>query len=145
MKPENKTFLDANRHHYDTIVKAGYVRGLNAHEREGMQRVMGEEFQPGYHTDLWCGPCLFDMVKLLYQRYDAWIAANEKPSIPLNQEEINQNDNAILSTATPEEKQLESATTPNTTNATSNDKAKCNEPDPPNSTNTPQRNIRRRK
>lgn len=78
MKPENQALLDANRHHYDTITKAGYVKHLNAHERDGMVRVMREEFQPGYNTDLWCAPCVFDMVKLLYQRYDAWLAAQPK-------------------------------------------------------------------
>lgn len=77
MKPENKEFLDANRHHYDTYVKAFYVRGLSANEREGMQRVMREEFQPGYHTDLWCGPCLVDMLIKLYRHYDEWIQQNE--------------------------------------------------------------------
>lgn len=79
MKPENKAFLDANRHHYDTIIKAGYVKHLNAHERERMVRVMNEEFQPGYTADLWCPPCVFDMVKLLYQRYDAWLASQPEP------------------------------------------------------------------
>jgi hypothetical protein len=88
MKTANKIFLDKNRHHYDTIIKAGYLRGLNVHEREGMQRVMGEEFQPGYHTDLWCGPCLFDMVKLLYQRYDAWVATQPKENT-IHQNESN--------------------------------------------------------
>lgn len=78
MNAANRDFLDKNRHHYDTVIKAGYVRHLNVHEREGMQRVMREEFRPGYHTDLWCGPCVFDMVKLLYQHYDAWLAAQPK-------------------------------------------------------------------
>jgi len=81
MTPENKAFLEANRHHYDTVIKAGYVRHLNANEREGMQRIMREEFQPGYHTDLWCGPCLFDMVKLLYTRYDQWLSEQPKEII----------------------------------------------------------------
>lgn len=78
MKPENKAFLDANRHHHDTLTKALYMKGLNAAERDGMQRVMREEFIPGYHTDLWCPPCVSDMVKLLYQKYDAWLAAQPK-------------------------------------------------------------------
>jgi hypothetical protein len=74
MKPENKKFLDDNRHHYDTYVKAFYVRGLNANEREGMQRVMREEFQPGYSADLWCPPCLVEMLVKLYRHYDEWLA-----------------------------------------------------------------------
>jgi hypothetical protein len=74
MKPENKAFLDANRHHYETFKKAQYMRHLNAHEREGMQRVMREEFQPGYNSDLWCPPCVADMVVKLYERYDEWLS-----------------------------------------------------------------------
>lgn len=78
MKPENKAFLDAHRHHYDTLIKAFYMKGLNANERDGMVRVMREEFQPGYNTDLWCSPCVADMVRLLYQRYDLWISLQPK-------------------------------------------------------------------
>lgn len=78
MKPENRKFLEDNRHHYDTLRNAFYIRHLNAGEREGMVRVMGEEFAPGYTADLWCSPCVADMVTLLYTRYDAWLAAQPK-------------------------------------------------------------------
>jgi hypothetical protein len=80
MKPENRKFLDDNRHHHFTLVNAQYMKGLNANERDGMLRVMGEEFQPGYYTDLWCPPCVSDMVLLLYRRYDEWLAANVGPT-----------------------------------------------------------------
>jgi hypothetical protein len=78
MKPENKAILDANRHHYETATKAGYVKHFNAKEKEDLLRVMREEFQPGYYFDMWCPPCVFDFIKLIYQRYDAWIAAQPK-------------------------------------------------------------------
>lgn len=77
MKPENKAILDANRHHYETVSKAGYVKHFNAHEREELLRVMREEFQPNYTTDMWCGPCVFDFVKLLYQSYDKWLSDSQ--------------------------------------------------------------------
>lgn len=77
MNPQNKKFLDDNERHYLTV-KDGYVKGLNAAEREGMQRVMAEEFAPGYSTDLWCGPCVFEMVKLLYTRYEQWKSQQPK-------------------------------------------------------------------
>lgn len=76
MKQENIEFLEANKHHCETVTKAGYVKHLNAHEREGMLRVMREEFIPGYTVDLWCPPCLFDMVKLLYSQYEKWQQQN---------------------------------------------------------------------
>lgn len=75
MKPENKKFLDDNRHHHDTLVKAFYLRSLSGETRSRMQQIISEEFQPGYSTDLWCGPCVSDMVLKLYRHYDEWIAA----------------------------------------------------------------------
>lgn len=82
MKPENKQFLDDNRHFHDTLIKAFYMKGLNANQREGMVRVMREEFQPGYSTDLWCPPCVSDMVKLLYRLYDDLLAKQTKEPEP---------------------------------------------------------------
>lgn len=90
MKPENKKFLDDNRHHYETYQKAFYLRGLSAEVREGMQRVMREEFQPGYHTDLWCPPCLVEMLKTIYRHYDEWLKQQPvtvQASFPSNKSE----------------------------------------------------------
>lgn len=90
MKPENRALLNQWRHHHETLTKAFYMRGLNAHEREGMQRIMREEFQPGYSTDLWCPPCVSDMVKKLYRHYDEWLAKQPvtiHANFPSNKEE----------------------------------------------------------
>ena len=76
MTAENKKFLDDNRHHWLTLTKAFYLRHLNANERGGMERVMNEEFQPGYRCDLSCPHCVAEMVKLLYRRYDEWLEAH---------------------------------------------------------------------
>lgn len=73
MKEANKQFLDEQRHHHDTLVKAFYLRSLSAEVRGRMQQILAEEFQPGYVTDLWCPPCCCDMVKLLYRYYDEWL------------------------------------------------------------------------
>lgn len=74
MAPEDKQFLDDNRTHYDTLVNAGYLRGLSGETRQRMQDIIREYFQPGYHTDLWCPPCVSDMLKKLYRHYDEWLA-----------------------------------------------------------------------
>lgn len=74
MKPENKQFLDENKHHYDTLIKAFYLRSLSGEVRSRMQQIIAEEFQPGYSTDLWCPSCVSDMVKKLYRHYDEWLA-----------------------------------------------------------------------
>lgn len=78
MKAENKQFLEENRHHYDTLVKAFYLRSLSGETRSKMQQVMSEEFQPGYSTDLWCGTCVTEMVRSLYTHYDNWLGAQPK-------------------------------------------------------------------
>jgi len=79
MKPENRAFLEANRHHHTTLVKAQYMRHLNSNEREGMQRIMREEFNPNYTSDLWCPPCVADMVTLVYRLYDEYLQNNPDP------------------------------------------------------------------
>lgn len=87
MKPENKAFLEANRHHWNTLNNAFYMRHLDGHTRSEMQRIMGEEFQHGYTADLWCPTCVADMVRALYQRFEAWEVANPpvvvEPEIPV--------------------------------------------------------------
>lgn len=94
MKPENRKFLDDNRHHHNTLVNAGYLRHLNANERDGMQRVMSEEFQKGYTADLWCPDCVAEMVKRLYNEYDKFL---ERERVELEeqrkQEELNSTKN----------------------------------------------------
>jgi hypothetical protein len=67
-------FLNDNRTHYDTLVNAGYMRGLSGETRQRMQNIIRAEWEPGYHTDLWCPPCISDMVKKLYRLYDEWLA-----------------------------------------------------------------------
>lgn len=76
MKPENKAFLEANRTHWITLRDAFYIRHLDGNTRSEMQRIMGEEFRPGYTSDLWCGVCVADMVRALYQEFEKWEAAN---------------------------------------------------------------------
>lgn len=76
MKPENKAFLEANRHHWITLRDAQYCRHLDGATREGMRRVMAEEFRPGYSADLWCPPCVAEMVTQLYRDFEKWEAAN---------------------------------------------------------------------
>jgi hypothetical protein len=90
MTPEDIQFLDDNRHHYDTLIKAFYLRSLSGEIRSRMQEIIGKYWQSGYNTDLWCGPCVSDMVLKLYRHYDEWIA--EQPvkveaNFPSNKED----------------------------------------------------------
>lgn len=74
MTPEDIQFLNDNRHHYDTLIKAFYLRSLSGEVRSRMQDIIGRYWQPGYHADLWCPPCCVDMIKKLYRHYDEWLA-----------------------------------------------------------------------
>jgi hypothetical protein len=90
MTDDNKKFLDDNRHHYDTLIKAFYMRSLSAEVRTRMQEIIRQEWEPGYHTDLWCPPCISDMVKKLYRLYDEWLAKQPvtvQASFPSNKSE----------------------------------------------------------
>lgn len=66
-------FLEDNRFHYDTLVKAFYLRSLQGIVRSEMQRIISDNFEKGYTTDLWCGPCVSDMVLKLYRYYDEYL------------------------------------------------------------------------
>lgn len=76
MKLENRQFLDVNRHHYDTLVNAGFVKQLDHATRENILRVIHEEFAPDYLGQTWCSPCIAEMITFVYKQYDKWINAN---------------------------------------------------------------------
>ncbi len=69
MTPSNAQYLADNRHQYETFLQAGYLNLVNG-EKDQFLRIMREEWQPGYHTSLWCGKCVVEMVKLVYRLYD---------------------------------------------------------------------------
>jgi len=70
VKAENVQFLEANKHHYETLVRAQFVQHLDNATREGMLRVIREEFAPGYQASLWCAPCIMEMIRYLYTQYE---------------------------------------------------------------------------
>ena len=76
MKKENKEFLDSNRHFYEQMLRADTLSGLGHQTKTEMERVMRDEFNPGYTADLNCATCIFEMVKRLYHNYDRWLSDN---------------------------------------------------------------------
>lgn len=70
---DDKKFLDENRIHHETLTKAFYMRSLSGEVRTRMQSIIAHYWQAGYITDLWCGPCVSDMVLKLYRHYDEWL------------------------------------------------------------------------
>jgi hypothetical protein len=86
MKPENKKFLEDNRQHWITLRDAFYLRGLDGNTRSRMMQVMAEEFRPGYTADLWCPPCVSEMITTLYRHFEAWEAAQAEAMAMLEME-----------------------------------------------------------
>lgn len=79
MKAENKAFLDANRHHYDTFIKAQFIKHFDGNTSGTMLRIIQEEFNPGYFQNLWCSSCVADMLVYCYRMYDKWLKENPEP------------------------------------------------------------------
>lgn len=68
---DDKDFIEANRGHYNTAVNAGYIQDLGQDIKMRMVDIIKRYFAPAYLANLWCGPCIMDMVKYLYTQYDA--------------------------------------------------------------------------
>lgn len=79
MKKENKDYLDAHRDALEEITKAQTCKKANAIKGD-LVRIMREEFYPGYTIDDSCISCLFNMVPMLYQRYDKWLSEQPDPA-----------------------------------------------------------------
>lgn len=79
MQQSSIDFLNANRHHYDLLIRAQYVKHLDAATREGLLKA-AQEFSPGYNASLWCSTCVADLLKRVYEWYDAWLKANPQPA-----------------------------------------------------------------
>jgi hypothetical protein len=75
MKPENAAFLETHYDCYTEIMKAETATKALPIRFE-LLRIMKEEFYPGYAYDDACGDCLFNMVRLLYKKFNEWLEAN---------------------------------------------------------------------
>lgn len=84
MTEANKKAFEDNRHHYLTLKNAGYLRGLNQHEKNNLLKAAREEFYGDkYSPDMWCAPCLVDFINGIYRQYDEWVKNN--PVIEISQ------------------------------------------------------------
>jgi hypothetical protein len=78
MQLKNYLSLKQHERHWKTLRDAQYIKHLNQHEKEGLERIMREEFSPNYRADLWCPTCVGEMVREVYTRFEVWAAQNEK-------------------------------------------------------------------
>ena len=70
MTDDSIKFLEENRHHYDLLIRAGYVKHVDNAFKEKLLQVIRTEFQPAYNANLWCGPCVMDMINFAWTQYD---------------------------------------------------------------------------
>ena len=75
-------FLEANRHHYDLLVRAQYVKHLDGATRDGLLTVIRREFDGRYMSNNWCAECVANMLKFAYEQYDQWKAAQPAATEP---------------------------------------------------------------
>lgn len=74
MTPENVNILTKHLHHLLTLEKAGYMKGLNQHEINDLIQVARVEFfGAGYNPDVWCPPCLAEMIKNIYNQFTQYL------------------------------------------------------------------------
>lgn len=80
MTESDKTFIAANRHHYNTWKQAQYIQHLDGTTRNQMLAIIRRNFSPHYMADLWCQSCVAAMIDFLYTQYDKWATENNDTS-----------------------------------------------------------------
>lgn len=69
-------FIEDNRHHYDTWVRAQYVKHLDGAARNRMLAIIRKYFAANYIADVWCQSCVANMLVYLYTQYNKYAAGN---------------------------------------------------------------------
>jgi hypothetical protein len=70
MQPANRQYLEDNRRFYTAWVNDKVLYSLDAAVKQNIQRIINEEWQPGYSADLYCGHCVAKMLELAYGKMD---------------------------------------------------------------------------
>jgi hypothetical protein len=78
MKPENTAYLEVHRGIWTMYEKAQIVVHIDEATKQGLLRVIHEEFDSAYLVNLWCGACVVDMLKYVYTQYEQWLQAQAK-------------------------------------------------------------------
>ena len=66
---EQQKFIDHNRPHYDTLVKAGFLTNIDNQTKDGLLEV-ARLFSPGMVVNMWCGPCVCELITYVYTQVD---------------------------------------------------------------------------
>ena len=84
MKQANIDYLEANIQHLENA-RNQFFRNLQGDIRVNFERIMAEEFRPGYKADIFCDKCALEMIKILDIYYRQWkdrqptVVAEEAP------------------------------------------------------------------
>lgn len=77
---QQKQFMEDNRPHYDTLIRADFLTNIGQDVKNGLLEV-ARVFAPAYQANLWCGPCVCELVKYAYTQYDKWVSEQPKEDI----------------------------------------------------------------
>jgi hypothetical protein len=77
MKEESISFLNANRHHWIAWETAQIFNQLDMSVRQGLLNVIREEWDAGYLSNLWCSPCVVELLRYAYTQYDKYLSQNK--------------------------------------------------------------------
>lgn len=78
MRQENIDFLNANRHHWELWKTAQIFNQLDSHVKDRLLRIVQEEFSATYIANLWCSPCVVDLLKFAYTQFDKYLEQQQK-------------------------------------------------------------------
>lgn len=73
MKSQNSQLLDECRVYYNQLIQDGSVHGISMRQRLEIERVIRDEFLPGYYAGRDCETCIYEMIKLAYMFYDKYL------------------------------------------------------------------------
>lgn len=78
MKAENITALEKYRPMWNTYLQVQVIPYFDEAAKHEVLTIIQQEFDPGYSTNLWCGPCLVEMLKKAFWHLDDYYAAQAK-------------------------------------------------------------------
>ena len=70
MEIEHRNFLDDHVGNWHTV-QNGYVRNIDLDILKMYEHIYRKYMSPDFILTVWCGNCIFDMIKRLYTWYEA--------------------------------------------------------------------------
>lgn len=87
MKQESIDILERQKKHWEQFQIAEYMKPSYSEQQE-IERVVREEWKPGYTENLWCAACVAEMYKTAYNNYAEYLKKTAKPVVAEAAKEI---------------------------------------------------------